>query len=256
MKHIVIGTTAINRPFLHNDNILDWYNWINNTDRKKFKLHWFINIDMIEKLNSSFEETKNNFKNIIKNIPITFLKNPEGKGNFLNACQRISKNIENHVVDNNLDKDNVIVFWLEDDWKLNTKIAFPIEYIIDNYMSNICHVNLSYIRNNYIHALAPGLFNYKLWEKLHLQAWKEQKEHIDPEHCVGKFFLKRFNTKFINIHNLTVINQFKKHGGGFLNSSFLNYQNSYYTYDKIEKKTFIKKTILKKKILKISSKII
>ena len=32
-KHILIGTTSINRPNLHNDNINDWYKWINSVDK-------------------------------------------------------------------------------------------------------------------------------------------------------------------------------------------------------------------------------
>ena len=40
---IIIGTTAINRPELHSDNMGKWYNWINSLDKTKYN----INVDYI-----------------------------------------------------------------------------------------------------------------------------------------------------------------------------------------------------------------
>tara|TARA_B100001063_G_scaffold138607_1_gene129480 strand:+ start:9298 stop:10194 length:897 start_codon:yes stop_codon:yes gene_type:complete len=250
MKTILIGTTSVNRPVLHNDNILEWYNWINALDKTKYNIHWFINIDMIDKLNFSYNETKKNYENIIKDIPITFLQHPENKGNFLKACQRVSQQIEKHVEENNLKKDDVIIFWLEDDWKLHTKIVLDLQYLLETYMSNNCHMNLSFIRANYIHALAPGLINYNLWKKLHLKAWKQQKNHIDPEHCVGKFYLKNFQKNIKEMNNITIINKFKKPGGGFFKGEYLNQKNSYYTYDIEENSNIIKDNYISKKKVK------
>jgi len=250
MKTILIGTTSVNRPVLHKDNIPEWYNWINVLDKTKYDIHWFINIDMIDKLDFTYDETKENYENIIKDIPVTFLKYPEGKGNFLKACQRVSQTIEKHVIDNNINKEDVIIFWLEDDWKLNKRVVLDLDRIITLYMSNLCYINLSFIRTNYIHALAPGLINYTLWEKLHLKAWKEQKEHIDPEHCIGKYFLQKFNLKYENMNNITIINKFKKPGEGFFGSGFLNQTNSYYTYDIEENSNIIKNNYIKKEKVK------
>jgi len=250
MKTILIGTTSINRPDLHKNNIPDWYNWINKIDKEKYKIKWFINIDIIQKLDVTFEKTQENFKNIIKDIDVTFLKSEESKGDFLKACQRVSSNIENYVLENNLNKNDVIIFWLEDDWRLNKRVVLDLDRIITLYMSNLCYINLSFIRANYLHALAPGLINYNLWEKLHLKAWKEQKEYIDPEHCVGKYFLKIFNLKYENMNNITIINKFKKHGEGFFGSGFLNQTNSYYTYDIEENSNIIKDNYIKKEKVK------
>ena len=248
MKTILIATTSINRPILHKDNIPDWYNWINELDKTKYNIHWFINIDINEKIDFTYDETKENYENIIKDIPITFLQS-EGKGNFLKACQRVSQTIEKHVGENNLNKDEVIVFLLEDDWKLNKRVL-DLDRIITLYMSNLCYINLSFLRSNYIHALAPGLISYKLWEKLHLKAWKEQKEHIDPEHCVGRFYLKKINSKYESMNNITIINKFKKPGEGFFNSGFLNQTNSYYTYDIQENSNIIKDNYIAKEKIK------
>ena len=55
MRYILIGTTAINRPKLHSKNIRDWRKWINGVDPNKYKIKWFINIDVIEDLSSETE---------------------------------------------------------------------------------------------------------------------------------------------------------------------------------------------------------
>lgn len=250
MKSILIGTTSVNRPGLHKDNIPGWYNWINELDRKKYDIHWFINIDINEKMDFTYDETKENYETIIKDIPTTFLKHSDGKGNFLKACQSTSQAIEKYAINNNLNKKDIIIIWLEDDWKLNTNVVLDLDRIIKLYMSNMCYINLSFLRLNYIHALAPGLISYKLWEKLHLKAWKEQKEHIDPEHCVGRFYLKKINSKYESMNNITIINKFKKPGEGFFNSGFLNQTNSYYTYDIQENSNIIKDNYIAKEKIK------
>ena len=50
MKTLIIATTAINRPELHNKNIKEWCEWIkeiNNINQKgenDYNIKWFINI--------------------------------------------------------------------------------------------------------------------------------------------------------------------------------------------------------------------
>jgi hypothetical protein len=227
-KEIIIGTTSINRPILHSDNIPGWYEWINSVDKNLYNINWFINIDWIEKLESTVEETKINYKNIIKDIPITFLESETGKGNFLQACKRVSSNIEQYVIDNNFNQSDVIIIWLEDDWKLNPT-NIPLGELITKYLSNLTSINLSFIRPNYIHALAPSIINYELWSKLHLEAWKNQTTHIDPEHCVGLHYIKNYG-KYIHVNNITVITK-KNINEKYLEQEFLNNSKSYYTYN-------------------------
>ena len=231
MKTVLICTTSINRPDLHKTNIPEWYNWINLLDREIYNLEWFINIDVIEKIDFTYDQTKKNYENIIKNIPITFLKCPENNANFFKACLRIGKKIEKNLVEKNINKDDTIIFWLEDDWKLNKRVALDLDRIITFYMSNLCYINFSYIRNNYLHALAPGLINYNLWKKLHFESWKQQKKKIDPEHCVGRYLLKKFISKYQDLNNISIITKFKKTDNNFFNSKYLNHLKSYYTYD-------------------------
>ena len=33
---IIIGMTAINRPELHSNTMINWYNWINSVDKTKY----------------------------------------------------------------------------------------------------------------------------------------------------------------------------------------------------------------------------
>lgn len=226
-KIIIIATTSINRPLLHSNNIPDWYKWIYSVDKNKYNIYWFINIDWIENLESTVEETKINYENIIKEIDLHFLESDTKKGNFLHACKRVSSNIENFVKENNFNYQDVIIIWLEDDWELNPS-NIPLETLIDNYLSNLTAINLSFIRNNYIHALAPIIITYNLWSKLHLKAWKNQSIQIDPEHCVGLYFIKNY-CKYEYINNITVIFN-KKINENYFKQTFLNYEKSYYTY--------------------------
>jgi hypothetical protein len=227
-KEILIGTTSINRPVLHSDNIPDWYNWINSIDKNLFNVNWFINIDWIEKLSSSMNETKTNYLNIIKEINIHFLESDTRKGNFLQACKRVSSNIEKYVNENKIVHNDVIIIWLEDDWKLNSS-NIPLQELIENYLSNLTSINLSFLRPNYIHALAPSIISYELWSKLHLEAWKKQSTHIDPEHCTGLYFIKNY-CKYEYINNITVIIK-KNIDENYFNQEFLNYEKSFYTYN-------------------------
>ena len=237
MKNLIVATTAINRPELHNENMKEWCEWIKEVNKKvtrgqkQYNITWFINIDNIDELQATYKETRLNLRSLIKDVEITFLRSEDNKGNFLKACQRVAENIENYVSTNNLNLDETLILWLEDDWKLNQVTKLPLREIIDCYVSNLTHVNFSFVRNNYIHALAPGIMNYNLWKRLHYSAWTNQKSHIDPEHCVGLYYNSNFPLKQNDLFNLTVITKHKKTGKDFYEKSkFLNYKNSFYTY--------------------------
>ena len=241
MKYILIGTTALNRPGMHSDNIREWLNWIKKDNDYKFI--WFINIDNISKLKETYKKTKLNFINIINGDidKVFFFRNPNGKGDFLEACKRIVINMNNYL--NELIKEDcsiilsedIKIFWLEDDWKFNIQCEISFKYLIDNISSNKSHINLTNIRENYIWALAPSILSYELWYNLFYKGWTLQKENIDPEHCLGLFFLKHYaqeinNTKkntpkTQNITNLTLIR--KKENMN--TDKYLINSNSYYS---------------------------
>jgi hypothetical protein len=223
---IIIGTTAINRPELHSDNMGEWYNWINSLDKTKYNLNWFINVDYISKLEKSVEDTIQNLQKIIQEIPIHFFKCDANVGNFLQACKRVSFNIAEFITKKRLDENKIAIIWLEDDWKLSPN-NIPLQELLETYLGELSCINLSFIRENYVHALAPSIIHWKLWKQVHLEAWTKQESHIDPEHCVGQYFITNFG-KYKNVQNITVIN--KKIQEGYLQQEFLCRQKSYYTY--------------------------
>jgi len=249
--NIVIATTSINRPELHNDIFPDWLKWIGNV---KGNIYWFINIDIINELSSTFEETKINYENIVKNLnyklTIFFFKCDKNIGNFLNACKRLSENIY-LFIENLHDCKITKIIWLEDDWKLNINNCIDINELISMYSGNMTTINLTFIRNNYIHALAPSIISYDLWKSLHYLGWKQQTETIDPEHCLGLYYLKHFG-KYEMTTNITMIN--KQVPEDFFTKKFINYKNSYIFYgnndndDNINNKN-IKNFIDKNKII-------
>lgn len=200
----LIGTTAINRPDMHTENITEWYNWILKL-QDQYDLHWVINIDLIENLPATYEQTSENFQRIIKEIPCTIIGNQEGKykGNFQMACKRVAVKIHELIGDINTDLPDLqpIIMWLEDDWKIN---SCPLDiHIIMNYLTDYAYINLSGLRTNYIWALAPSIISYKFWHLLHYTAWNSLTEKMDPEHALGKWYVDKYK-KEINIVNLTV----------------------------------------------------
>lgn len=236
-KYIFIGTTAINRSNLHKSTIPEWYNYINKVDKSKYTIRWFINIDFIEDLNETQKITRTFLREIIKKIPIEFLNKDTKSNNFLKACKNVSLNIERYVKINKLNPDDIIILWLEDDWKLQNN-NIPLQELIETYMSNMTCIKFNLLLKNYIHSLSPGIMSYNLWSKIHLEAWKNQREYVDPERCAGLYFLKKYYP-YDEINNLTIIKKHCFNDMKFISSiyqdltryNFFYKTNSYYTYD-------------------------
>lgn len=240
MKNIIIGTTAINRPDLHEKTIFAWYNWIKKLDKKKYNVKWVINIDVVDGLSFTGNETKTNLKKMLKELDVSFVNNKANVGNFFNACQKVSKYIKLYLAIKKFKDEDTHILWLEDDWHFIYQVAPDLETIIQKYTTKNSVTNFSFIRNNYIHALAPCLISCTLFKELHLNAWKKKTEN-DPETAVGKYFTDNLSSgKYSNIPNLTVITKHKKHDEGFFESGFLKYKNSFYTYADDSSKKIIK----------------
>jgi len=231
MKHIIIVTTAINRPMLHSDIMGEWIDWVSELQDKDTSLTWFINIDMVEKLTSTYAETKENFERLINNrIETVYLSNPSGKGNFLEACKRLSFHVLNHVDGlklSEVQQRDIKVIWLEDDWKLSKVTKISSREVVQNYTTANSHTNLSFNRNNYIWALAPSIISYSLWKNLFCVAWMSETKAIDPEHCVGLYFRKMFGNPD-HLCNVTIVNKSIKND--YLNERHMSFPESYYTY--------------------------
>ena len=90
--------------------------------------------------------------------------------------------MKNYCESNNY--NDIKILWLEDDWKLNVNANknININFILNNLILKRSVVNLTFIRNNYIHALAPSIMNFKIWYELFYNGWNKQEENIDPEH--------------------------------------------------------------------------
>lgn len=234
MINIFIGTTAINRPELHKTNIESWVKWFSTLDKELYKINWIINIDIVDKLSASWDETKESFEQIITpinpDIVLTFLSSPTNKGNFLQACKRVSKKIVELVESNKLvesnSNTNTKIIWLEDDWKWIKGSTYDLNDLIINYSTDKTYINLSFIRNNYIWALAPSIISYDLFYELFYLSWENQNNHIDPEHCVGLSLRQIIEPELIT--NITVIN--KRISDDYFDQTFINLTNSFYTY--------------------------
>jgi hypothetical protein len=232
LSELIIGTTAINRPPLHTNIFYGWLKWLAPLAlSQNIKLTWFINIDIIEKLPFTYEETQKNIQNILiehkldKIYNVYFLKSETG--NFLNACKRIGNAIIHYVFDNKIMHNKLRIMWLEDDWKFNDHFIekIDINYLINTLSINRTHINLTFIRNNYIWALAPSIIDYELWIDIYYKAWMCQLSNADPEYCAGNYYIKMYGS-VDDIYNITVI--WRKEQPKYLKRAHINYKNSLY----------------------------
>ena len=70
IPRLFIATTALNRPDLHNKIIPDWLKFLKELE---LEIIWIINIDCIDKLHFTYEETVENFKKLLTGINVVFL---------------------------------------------------------------------------------------------------------------------------------------------------------------------------------------
>lgn len=111
---IAVLTTATNRVDLHK---LFLESLLFSNFFVDIEVNWFINIDVIDKFDDSFDEVKKNFENFINKYfdknginEIFFIKTEQPS--FLNAA----KNLLNISTSKNFNYDYYL--WLEDDWIL------------------------------------------------------------------------------------------------------------------------------------------
>jgi hypothetical protein len=224
--NLIIGTTGLNRLDLHSDNIKEWCDFINISNN--FNITWFLNIDVVPNLEFNYEDTVNNFrKQLSSNVKLIVL--PKKEPGFVKSCHLISKNIYDYVLNNKLNVDKTYVMWLEDDWKLNKGATSNINlsYFL-KFMNKKSYLNLSFIRSNYIWALAPSLLGFELFCNLHHKCWDEcNKKNIsgDAEHLLGLYFRANLLNDPTKLKTINVINnKFKRIKSGYFNQDFTKYQ--------------------------------
>ena len=183
----IIGTTAINRPDLHNIVLPKWKKWLLGCGGK---IKWFVNIDVLEYLNESYDSTKINFENLLNDSNIQLIILEQQYDKFLGACKNLSENIKNYVENTGLDKNSLKIIWLEDDWDI---IEEPPAFSeLEKYCKGLTHLNLSGIKNNYIWALAPSILTYDFWVSIFYEAWKNQRIDLCPEKSVGNYYQSKY----------------------------------------------------------------
>jgi hypothetical protein len=187
----IIGTTAINRPDLHNIVLPKWKKWLLGCGGK---IKWFINIDILEYLNASYETTKKNFENLLDDPRIELIILGQQYDKFLGACKNLSENIKTYVENRELDRNNLKIIWLEDDWDLIEDTPSFSE--LEKYCGGgvMTHLNLSGIKNNYIWALAPSILTYNFWLSIFYEAWKNQLIDLCPEKSIGNYYQSKYGS--------------------------------------------------------------
>ena len=172
---LLILTTAINRPNLHNISFNNYSNFIT----KDIKIKWIINIDFVKfsedlKAEDELEFTKNNILEIFKehqNIDFEFILNE--KGNFNKAVRNLTK-----YASNDMAKNLKFVLYLEDDWvaknefKLNNLINSKFDFI-KLYIDRDPRKKLSF---------QPSLMRPYIWYLMFYQRLKNNLDtNKDPE---------------------------------------------------------------------------
>lgn len=203
---IAIATTAINRPALHQDTLASWLAWLEHFDEEQFAVKWFINIDIIPALGAGFSETRETLEKAIDGrFEVEFINEGSASADFLGACQRLSESVNSYLQLWGQDVSSYVI-WLEDDWRFNTESSINPNVLIDLYGTSRSAICLSYIRENYIWALAPSIISFALFKELHLAAWRQQDDFADPEHVVGLYYRKTLGDPK-DMPHLTVINK-------------------------------------------------
>ena len=189
---IIVGTTSINRPDLHNIDLPKWKKWLLNSEKQ---IIWFINIDTLEYLNESYETTKKNMEILLNDSRIELVILEPQYNKFLGACKNLSINIKNYVEKKGLDKNILKIVWLEDDWDLMEDLpSLPSFSELEKYCGSMSHLNLSGINNNYIWALAPSILSYYFWLNIFYEAWKNQLIDLCPEKSIGNYYQSKYGS--------------------------------------------------------------
>jgi hypothetical protein len=219
ITNLLIGTTAINRSDLHSEIFPFWVTLLSKIP--DVKIVWFINIDVIDLLKYSYDETKENFKNL---IPFETIFLPKKDPGFLNSCFLISREIHKYVIDNKVQKSSVCVLWLEDDWQLKGDNIIALNYVL-KIVNELSYVNLSGLRKNYFWALAPSIISFSLFENLHVKSWSNaitKNVKGDPENLLGKYFLNNFDFKPEKYKTVNLLrNNFE-----VMNGEYMKYKNA------------------------------
>jgi hypothetical protein len=186
-QKLIIMTTAITRPTLHNQSIgnfyLKYYFPYKNDIDEYFDLYHVINIDWPDKLKQYFtvEDTINNFNEIIPETVTKIYNTPENPS-FLQAFKNIMYKIEEH---NLLSLDNWY-WWFEDDWIGTNNLNF---FQIIKFIKNFKNSALTMTRNCQIGSFRGGpiMNGFYFLNYFNIERLGYMNNTCDPERQVSRF---------------------------------------------------------------------
>lgn len=189
-KKIIIMTTAIIRPNLHNTSIGNFYkNYISESKFKddiinNFDIYHIINIDSPEKLKPYFtaQETIDNFNKIIPdNVNKIYI--PTEKPNFLSAF----KNIMHKINELNLLSPDNYYWWFEDDWSVKQIDFNFFDQIVNILIFYNCNMTLVYNTPLGSFRGGPIMNGYYFINHFNIENLGIMNNTCDPEKQVSKY---------------------------------------------------------------------
>ena len=192
-NELIIGTTAITRPELHNISFSNYAKFI----PKDIPIKWIINVDYvnfnneIKDKNISITDTIENIKKFFKNHNIQFIFISSIQGNFNKAVRTVVNNIFE-----NISKSTKYILYLEDDWFIENDIDFKqlINNAYDVYRLNRKETKI----NNSSISFQPSLLKPFVWYLVFYVSLQKNNDFMkDPEKICQK------NNNFIEKYNIT-----------------------------------------------------
>ena len=124
---LYIQTAAIPRSELHQTGVIKALKFLDTCEHFS-EIRWYVNIDLVKSHLYEFENYKitvENFENCVKNLNKTKLSlNINEKPCFYLAFRHLTKQVQLDIENNNLNKNDYCVMWLEDDWYMKDEIGF------------------------------------------------------------------------------------------------------------------------------------
>lgn len=128
---IYICTTALNRPDLHS--------FVFSKNKSFFEMldnfTWIINIDCIDKLNFTYEETKDNYikciNKLMKKKSNIIILEKSNNPSFTKAVKNLANTCSNMM------KKEDVLFWLEDDWGIVDNPIHFMEYMREDVVFHL-----------------------------------------------------------------------------------------------------------------------
>lgn len=166
---VVVLTTAIDRPELHQNTFSKYLSYIGNVN-----IHWVITINNIQ---GRLQETENELLNTLNSFPV-HIKTFETGGTKLDWFNSVKYCINYAKLLN----PSIGYFWLEDDWGVKTgSLAEDLQLIVDE----TAHVSLA---DRTEVSFNPSLWGHKSFDTLMYNSINS------PELSPGKRYMDGKNT--------------------------------------------------------------